>query len=245
MRDVIYPVRPGDTNDELRYSLRSLEAFFPDHGTVWVVGYKPNWLTGVEFIPGNTSASSQTNVFRNILTACSTQGVSDEVIVFNDDFFLTEPLTALPVYYRSSLDAHLRLPRVRMATNGKSSWWAESLRTTKICLQAIGVDDPLSYELHVPFPADRQLMADTLTRFSEITPTNPPQWRTLYGNLNIRREDSVLIEDSKAFRPGKLRTPFHSTTDLSWRHFRTALSTMFPDPSRYEAKVPARTARRA
>lgn len=27
--DVIYPVRPGDDNEELRYSLRSLAANFP------------------------------------------------------------------------------------------------------------------------------------------------------------------------------------------------------------------------
>ena len=50
--DAVYYVRPGDRNDELRYSLRSL-ANLP-HDRVWIVGHTPPWVTGIESIQGNT-----------------------------------------------------------------------------------------------------------------------------------------------------------------------------------------------
>lgn len=236
MPDIVYPVRPGEVNEELRFSLRSLHANVPDVGTVWVVGHKPAWLTGVTVIPGGNSAgNSHANVYQNVLRAMRHRAVSEDVVVFNDDFFVTEPVVSLPMGYRGTLSEHLALPRLRANTK---SWWRESLLTTQVCLQAIGIDKPLSYELHVPFPVQRSLMLETLERFSNITPKNPPQWRTLYGNLH--ESNPVKMSDSKVFHGGALRRPFHSTTDLSWKHFRTKLSTMFPDPSPYEQPLPRR-----
>lgn len=228
--DIIYPVRPGEVNEELRFSLRTLDTHYPDHGTIWIVGYRPSWLTGVEVIPGgNPTTNSRRNVYQNILTACRHPDVSTEAVVFNDDFFLTEPIDSFPVAYRSTLREHMHLPRLR--TNPRS-WWRESLSTTMVCLQALGYPDPLSYELHVPFPVNTGLMAETLERFNEITPDNPPQWRSLYGNLHVT--DPVQMADSKVFRNTPIRRPFHSTTDLSWKHFRGGFAARFPDPSRYE-----------
>ncbi len=227
--DIVYPVRPGDINEELRFSLRSLAANYPEHGKVWVVGHVPPWLTGVGHIPGNASANPRENVYNNILAACRHPEVSDRFIVMNDDFFLTEPMATIPVAYRGTLADHLHLPRLRV---NPQSWWRQSLLTTQVCLQAVGYPEPLSYELHVPFPVVKHRMRDTLAHFAHITPANPPQWRTLYGNLHV--DDPVQMPDSKVFRNAPIRTPFHSTTDLSWRHFKAAFTAMFPEPSPYE-----------
>lgn len=228
--DIVYPVRPGETNNELRYSLRSLEANYPDHGTVWVVGFKPSWLTGVGFIKGNPTGNPQTNVYANVLAAMRHPDVADDVVVFNDDFFVTAPIDSVTTLYRGTLDEHLALPRLRTST----SWWKESLTVTKVCLQSVGVANPLSYELHVPMPCKKQLMRETLEWFAGVTPANPPQWRSLYGNLHV--ETPTRMKDCKAFSNGRVHEPFHSTTDTSWRHFKAALSARFPDPSRYETK---------
>lgn len=242
MPDIVYPVRPGEVNEELRYSLRSLHAHVPDVGTVWVIGYAPGWLTGVEVIPGgNPTNNSHANVYRNVLMSMQHEAVAEDVVVFNDDFFITAPVETLPVAYRSTLAEHLNLPRLRTA--GKS-WWKESLQTTQVCLQAFGITDPLSYELHVPFPCSKGAMRETLERFAAVTPDNPPQWRTLYGNLMLT-EPGVQLPDSKAFNGQAIRKPFLSTTDLSWRNFRTKLAAMFPDPSPYEQAVSPMAVRRA
>lgn len=225
--DVIYPVRPGEDNDELRYSLRSLAAHFP-HRKVWIVGYKPAWVTGCEYIPGNTG-EYHANVYNNIRAAVEHPDVSERVVIFNDDFFVTAPITGLQTYYRGLLTAHIAMPRVQR----NRGWWLESLQTTLLCLHAHGIADPLSYELHLPLVADRALMADTLAQFRYVTPANPPQWRTLYCNLH--GVDAELRSDVKAYgRDTVLHRPFHSTEDRFFPTFMQSLHELLPKPCRYE-----------
>lgn len=225
--DVVYPVRPGDSNAELQYSLRALEANFP-HATVWIVGYKPAWVTNVEYLPGNDQSSPRANLYWNILNACRLPDLSDDIVLMNDDFHLTAPVQEIPVVYRGLLRDHIGLPRVQRG----AAWWRESLQTTLTCLQAHGIAEPLSYELHTPFVVKKQLMAETLELFQHVTPDNPPQWRSLYGNLHqIGGEPHA---DGKAYRPGPVSVPFHSTDDASWRYFAPHFRKTFPDRCRYE-----------
>ena len=222
-------MRPGDSNPELQFALRSWEANYP-HAKLWIVGHKPEWVTNAEYIPGNTQPHKRANLWHNLLTACQHPGIGDEIVIANDDFFITRPVDEIPVLYRGTLEDHIQMRRVQRG----QPWWRDSLTTTKIILQALGHDEPLSYELHTPFRCNKHLMAETLDRFKHITPDNPPQWRTLYGNLHdIGGEQS---EDGKAYRPGELHEPFHSTDDRSFRHFAAQLRELFPEPSRYEAK---------
>jgi hypothetical protein len=48
--DVVYVVRPGNRNEELRYSLRSIAAHLP-HRRVWLAGFCPSWVRNISFIP--------------------------------------------------------------------------------------------------------------------------------------------------------------------------------------------------
>lgn len=220
--DIVYPVRRGDNNPELRFSLRSLEQNYP-HAQVWIVGHKPTWVRNVEFLPGNTH-SLRANIYFNLLEACTHPGVGDDIVVFNDDMYITAPLGEIPVLYRGTLDDHLQLVQPQR-------WWACSLRTTRDALS--DYPNPLSYELHTPFLASKEKMRDTLQRFAHINPNNPPQWRSLYGNT--QRIGGTQAPDCKELRPGPIHTPFHSTDDGSFlRHYRRPLEELFPEPSRYE-----------
>lgn len=225
--DVVLPVRPGDQNEELRFTLRALEANYP-HAGVWIVGYKPSWVTNVEFLPGNNAPHKRANLWHNLLTACEHPGLSDTVVITNDDIYITQPVQRIPVLYRGFLAEHLAMRRVRLG----APWWRESLTTTQIMLQTLGFEHPRSYELHTPFVCEKQVMAETLRRFAGITPHNPPQWRTLYGNIHqIGGTQSV---DGKAYRAGPIQEPFHSTEDAGFRHFAKQFQQLFPEPSRYE-----------
>ena len=227
--DLVIPVRPGDFNEELRFTLRSCEANL-DYGQVWIVGSKPNWLTNVNYLPGNARPHPKANCWANILLACQHPDVTDQIIITNDDIIVTEPVE-VETLFRGPLADHLRLRRVITG----ASWWRESLTTTQITLQTLGYHHPVSYELHVPFPCDKQAMRETLERFNHITPENPPQWRTLHGNLH--QIGGKQAADGKAYRPGPINTPYHSTEDAGFRHFQRQLADMFPNPSRYEQQV--------
>lgn len=223
--DIVCPVRPGDDNPELRMAIRSWEANLT-YDQIWIVGDQPSWLTGVNFIPGN-HAGYHANVYNNIRLACEHPDVSDDLVLMNDDFFVTELVDRIDPLYRCLLTDHLNIPRVR-----RGGWWKTSLETTLVCLQAHGIAEPISYELHVPFPINKALMAETLTQFQHVTPDNPPQWRSLYGNLHHIR--GRQHHDVKAYHAGALNAPYHSTEGRSFPAYQDQLATMFPNPSRYE-----------
>src|SRR5690606_11872914 len=155
MSAYVYLVRPGDQNDELRYSLRSLEANLPP-GDVVIVGYCPTWVTGVLHIRGNRFGThKQRNVYDNVLTAAHCDVLPDQVVWMNDDFITLAP--AVPAMaHRCTLAEHIDGLTTR-------SWWWRSLKATDAWLRHQGHDDPLSFELHRPLPGDRHLMAEVLT----------------------------------------------------------------------------------
>jgi hypothetical protein len=50
--DILYYIGSGSrhNNDELRYSLRSLDAHCKDVDKVWIVGNKPRFLVNCEYV---------------------------------------------------------------------------------------------------------------------------------------------------------------------------------------------------
>jgi hypothetical protein len=89
-------------NDELRYSLRALERFFPDHGHVYLVtdGQAPEWLrpsdklTLIDHCDLIPEASLPTFDSGNIESYIHRiPGLSERYFYFNDDVFFGAPVT--------------------------------------------------------------------------------------------------------------------------------------------------------
>lgn len=231
---LVYIVRPGG-NEELRYSLRSAWANLPVE-SVTIVGDPPGWVTGARVIPGNRFDSKPRNVLDNVRIAVNDPDVPEQIVLMNDDFFVLEPHDTIPVLYRGLLVDQIERLRNR-------TWWSTSLRATLTWLQEQGYPDPLSYELHVPFPVEKSAMRAALDRLGDYEAVNPPQWRTVYGNL--ARIGGQSHRDAKAKQPGQpvRRGPFLSTDDGAFYLDHWAwLASQFPDPSPFEARL-ARAAR--
>jgi len=223
--DVVYITRPGEFNDELRYSLRTLEENVP-HARVWVVGYLPRWLKGVEFVQGNLAGDKWRNVPDNLRLACEAID-ADRLLIMNDDFFVTGPVRSIPFLHRGPLAEHLA--RV------KPGPWRKSLRQTKKALEERGIEDPLSYELHVPVVMDRSLLLETARDTLAWTTDIPPQWRTMYGNAH--RPPSRPAKDGKSRH--LTEGLFLSSDDSWWRDGAagTWVRSQFTRPSRYEVPL--------
>lgn len=235
--DIVYPVRDGDDNEALRYSLRSLQAHAP-HDRVWIVGHRPGWLRNVEYISGNYTETKPQRVYENVLRACEHPQVSSRAVFFNDDFFVTAPIDQYRTAFRCRLTEHLSMKRIRDSPDDR---WSRSMYSVAQLLDDLGIDQPLSYELHIPLPVDTKLMAETLRDFAHVTPETPPQWRTLYGNIN--RVGGVKHGDVKRrYASDKaLPTPFYSLVNDD--PVPEQITTMFPEPSRYECADNARRSR--
>ena len=109
---LICPVRPGDTNEELRYALRSWETNlhpvqqWDERLSLMTVGYKPSWLNPDEHVEGNRYTSMPLAVFDNVRLGAEAADMCGESVVFmNDDFFCLDPVGAvLPVRRNATLD---------------------------------------------------------------------------------------------------------------------------------------------
>lgn len=228
MCDAVYFVRPGDNNEELRWSLRSLTNV--PHRDVWIVGHKPPWVRNVGHLPvaapGNRTKWLQAVVA--LTEACRSGEIPDRFQLWNDDFFALKP-TTIPHWHKGPVEDYSRYGRV--ATN-----WKAGMQETVNLLHSWGIDRVLDYELHVPMIIDKQLMAEALSR-AALHGLAALQRRTLYGNLHQiggTLADDVGFGNQRGVpAPGQV---WVATNDNSFgtgevgHHIRA----LFPDPSPYE-----------
>jgi hypothetical protein len=228
--DVVYVVRPGEKNEELRYSIRSVIANLP-HRKVWISGYCPKWLTGVGHINPGIKPGGHVSAKANLRAACEHPEVSEEFVYMNDDFFVMQPMDQIPVLHRGSLSEVVS--RERMASS-----YQRAMGKTLAILRKQGIAEPLMYDMHAPMTVTKtgMLAALALCSYPMI------QERTIYGNIQgiggeKRRNHKIRRQDN-----GWQSWPFLSTNDHTFRslpvgeHIRGA----FRSPSPYETEPPPR-----
>lgn len=218
--DIVYLVRPGDDNPELRFSLRSLTNL--PHRQVWLAGYQPSWTAAVGRIKVRQGPRKWDNQASNLAAACAHPDVADRLILFNDDFFVLKPTSPAPMLHRGPIGGVLRRYRNRR------SEYASRLRATA---DHVGQEAPAYDSIHVPMPLVKDKMASVL---DDLGPAL--LFRTVYGNR--WKVGGQLSQDVKIAKTNTVPTGrYASTSDTAFRcrpvgrHIRD----MFPDPSPYEA----------
>lgn len=242
--DIVVPVREGPANQQLRYALRSWAVHVP-HRRVWIVGHRPPWVAdNVGHIPtqqaGKTKYKNTTTAVR---AACLHPAVSQSFLLCNDDFFIMKKLRAMPVLHRGPVAEVERYYAARA-----SGAYLRGMRETRELLESLGVNEPLSYELHVPLPVDKTGMLAALDRARHLDVVHK---RTLYGNLaglsgRRIRDVKIMNRGGNFARDGA----FLSTMLDSFAHGLVGahIRRSFPRPGPYEkpgVRVPAAAARPA
>lgn len=228
--DVVYIVRPGDHNEELRHSLRTLTNL--PHDRVWLVGYTPSWVTGVESVHTAQGGTKYANSTGNVLTACSADlDISDPFILMNDDFFIREPITEIPTLHRGLATDVLNDYRRRLGPGH----YIDGMAATLNLLRDLGHDSPLSYELHVPLVVHKDTMRKAIEE-ATAAGIQVPHKRTLYGNLagigGTQADDVKVVTSATIKIPG----PFVSTCDKSFTSgwIGRRLRATYSEPGAYE-----------
>lgn len=229
--DVVYLVRPGEANEELRHSLRSLKNL--PHDTVWIAGYRPTWCTA-NHIPTDQADTKHVNALRNLRAALGHPGVSQRFILFNDDFFVTQPLDKPPVLHTGRVIDVLTRYKTR---HPRGSSYITAMEATFEYLVNLGFRYPLSYDNHTPMVFDKTLLARVLDDAMKAGMDVPRfHYRTAYGNL--MGVGGTQYRDAKVYdtHTAQVNTPYTSTHDRSFGRGRIGvrLRAMFPDPSPYE-----------
>ena len=228
--DFVYICRSGD-NEELRYSIRSVIHSFPD-AKVWLVGGKPDWYSG-NHIEINQNHHKYANAINNINAICDSEGISNEFVLMNDDFFIIKKIDKIDNFYNGLLSE--KIDRYTKITG--SSMYIKKLIMTKTRLVDQGIESPLDYELHVPMIMQKNKLKVIISKYPSCL------WRSMYGNIysvgGSQMEDvKFYVNQKHAARSKEIteESTFLSTEDQS---FGLALSRvlikLFPEPSNYES----------
>lgn len=223
--DYVYICRHGD-NEELRYSLRSIEKNMPA-GDVWVFGYRPDWYIG-NFIKVEDSGGKFDNIKNCILHIVENKDISDNFILMNDDFFALKKIQNFKNYNGGFLENKIKkYKELRMSPK-----YIKLLELTLKQLKNRGIDNPIDYDIHTPMSMNKKILKDCID-FAYFP-------RSTYGNF--AKVDSLEISDVKIYSKNKtsklsdiLSHDFISTEDSSFILLKkTILANMFTEPSRFE-----------
>ena len=218
----LYPLGWGSQwdNNELRYSLRSLEKNCPVSG-VTIVGNCPRWVKGVQHIPFNPLDGSKiSREYTAMLGALPF--VPNEFIFMNDDFYVMEPMKEIELFHQGALRQVIKWALIDNPTG--DDLYTVARQSTLDVLQEF-CPEPLDYELHVPMPLLRDGIYNLAAMYSFWENL---QFRTLYGNVfgGLGKE---MLDVKDVW--GK---PFYSTEPRVSESTRQKLQEAFPEPSRFE-----------
>lgn len=227
--DIVYFVKNAPHNEELRYSLRSIEKNFP-HGKVWIFGFCPYELNTDRIVnveqPGPTKWANTKRLMR---AACENEELTPEFWLFNDDFFVMQPTTALPHFYNGDLRDHIA--KIEARHGGQQTQYTSQLRHLVRTLERAGLGTK-NYALHKPMLINRAKMLQTLDQFPD-----EPMLRALYGNHhNLGGQHQADCKVAKRLRPGITGEQIISTDDYAFMETDAGeyIRAQFPDRCKYE-----------
>lgn len=232
-KDVVYFVKDTKENEELRYSLRSIEKNFP-HARVWFVGGCPVGIKPDVHIP---VAQTQRNKYlrvRNMIDIVVKKGdLSDDFWLFNDDFFVMSKVS----YVLPAIDGSLakKVQTIERKFKRKTEY-SNKLRNTIFALRD-KKKDRLNYELHIPMEINKEQAREVLREFNDNV-----AFRSAYGNyfdLAKTIHPDVKVYDVDARYDPDLHNVFLSTSDQSFSRgvIGEFIRGAFREPSRFEIDI--------
>lgn len=252
--DLVYFVKQSEINEDLRYSLRSVDKFVPVD-KVWIVGYKPSWVTNVGYIPVPQTGTKQQNQTSNLIALCNCDEISEDFVLMNDDFFAIKQIENL----EESVEICLGLldKSVIKHERGKNNWH-KAFKQVYELLESIGVEKPYyDFESHTPLKMNRKKMLDVLEipQVKEfIKSSKTLHRRTLYRNiyhLNCRilpTDVKILATKDNTLDKIKvcdwLSVYDNQVGNYKFRDLNNLLHNLFPTPCQYEIPIPKKPIRK-
>jgi hypothetical protein len=237
--DVVYVLGNGSKweDNELRYSLRSLDKFARGVNRVLIVGNKPRWNpAGVEVVENrDPGTNKEHHIAHQVLWACEHLELTPRFLFVNDDhFFLRETdIRTFPYYADGQLSQKFQ--------RAKAGGYRMALGNAEASLKRVKLPT-VSYEVHMPIIYNREHFIslrgwwDACAKsrigfvarsiYCNVTGVSPTHIQDVkIGNYAGRQE----LESRIANRP------VFSISDDAFQHgMKNWLAERFPEKSRYE-----------
>lgn len=173
--DIVYFVKSDVFNEELRYSLRSVEANWP-YFRVWFCGGCPDGINPDIMMRLNQQGLNKWEKVRNsIIKVCENNEITEYFWLFNDDFFVMKNRKAdFEPQYNGRIADYIE--QIKKEHHGSHSEYTVRLLKTIEVLENAG-RGTLNYEVHKPMLINRYKALEVLDKFPEVG-----GFRSLYGN---------------------------------------------------------------
>lgn len=235
--DLVYVLGTGSPwdNNELRYSLRSIDTYLSGVDKVFIVGYRPKWLTNIIHIPYYDHFScKERNIMIKLARACGHPDLSANFLHIHDDHFCLFPQQAdqIPFWHGGSLQ--------RLAKTVKpQNHWRDAVLNTHNALTAAGLTEN-NFDLHYPMIFDKNLYPEIMDRYNWKEPRGFVV-KSLYANTlkisGIRSPDLKINE--RLHYPGLLnrlngRQWFSIGNGGLSGEFKKFIQALYPNKSSFE-----------
>lgn len=220
MYDVCYIVKDTTKNEELRYSLRSLQNL-PNVRNVWVYGGKPDFLVDkYHKMSISQDGGKWENTNKIFLAIVNDDDITEDFYLMMDDVFIMKPIQKF--VNRSTVNINTtRHSEYYDERHNVYNWLKKHDKPTR------------NFDMHRPFLYNRR-------KVKALYPLYPNQmcFRSVYGNWYGIETDT--IKDCKVFSLGKYTPPSDdyclSTTDKSFANGDVGkmIRAFFTEPSIYE-----------
>lgn len=186
--DLIYILKADIDTEELKYSLRSVEKNFPIN-RVWFVGGQPEGLEPDIRIPHKQVGNSKWEMIRSSMwKAVSDERLSEDFFLFNDDFFVMEPVDTDS--FRNFVDGTLERRIDELHSESGMNAYTRTLFKLEQELKTMH-EPTMNFDVHLPMLLNKEQVRSTLYKCSS------PQMRSAIGNIN--RLPFVIHPDVKVY----------------------------------------------
>lgn len=234
--DVVYIVGTGSRwqNNELRFSLRSVDRFLKNYDRVFIVGHKPEFVTNVEWIPcKDISEYAGVNIMYKLKLACKVRDISDSFVFFNDDYYLLKDRDTDDIGMGYSGTLQERLARI----NAETSYKPVLQNTIKILISEHRATR--NFDIHTPNIYHKGSLLYTMGKYDWSIPYGYTL-KSLYGNnFNNGYEESEYnlkknTSKEQFFEQLKDKPLFSSGSRVGSPETLTFFEELYPDKSRFE-----------
>lgn len=196
--DVVYVLGTGSSwnNNELRFSLRSIQEHLKGYRNVFIVGEKPEWLAkGAIHIPCPDlyTDNADGNIIHKVLNVCVREDLSSTFLFINDDHILLKDINIedIPPFHKGDMmdypDKYFKL-----------NIWRNRLGRTKEILREKG-RSTYHFDCHTPILFDKQKFIDIMQEFNYQEGIGYTM-KSLYGN-STGQGVRLLNEKKTVFSP--------------------------------------------
>jgi hypothetical protein len=185
VRDIVIPYLKNGTG-ELETCIALIEKNVP-HRNIFVIE---------DFRNTKYANISHINQILKLEWALDNLDLTEDFYLFNDDFFVIDPIKDIPYMHKGKLSDHIKS---RISGRGGAGDYFKALKVTNEMLSR-SIKEPLSYELHMPFLFKRDELEFTISTLQkEIEKGVCPLIRSWYGNMHnvggAKTEDVKNIPD--------------------------------------------------